>query len=288
MRKTTIQQINIKSNNYPVQLLEIASPPKILYLRGAIPDLPMVSIVGTRRPTNYGLEITQRLASELARAGFCIVSGLALGIDAVAHKAALEAGGSTLAVLGSGIDNPYPRSNMRLYEEILSRENCGIISEYEQGITPFKSNFPARNRIIAGLSMVTIVTEADAKSGSLITANFAIQSNRTVMAVPGNITSSRSAGPNNLIKNGASPITDTSDVLNLLGLKSPELIKKVPKADSKDEAIILDLLSEKSRTTQQLINETEIDAVSMASIISLMEITGKIKNMGAGAWIINS
>jgi DNA processing protein len=246
----------------------------------------MVSIVGTRRPTKYGEEITYRLAYELAKAGFCVVSGMALGIDTIVHRAVLDAKGSTLAVLGCGLDRPYPRSNFGLYKSIIESDGGGVISEYPEGTEAYKSHFPARNRIIAGLSSATIVTEADAKSGSLITANFAIQANRTVMAVPGNTTSLRSAGPNNLIKNGAQLITNASDVLAYLGLESPELVKVKPKADSKEEALIMEILSGQSMTTQQIIDETKIDAVSIASIISLMEITGKIRNLGAGSWIL--
>jgi DNA processing protein len=246
----------------------------------------MVSIVGTRRPTKYGEEITCRLAYELAKAGFCVVSGMALGIDTIVHRAVLDAKGSTLAVLGCGLDRPYPRSNFGLYRSIIESDVGGVISEYPEGTEAYKSHFPARNRIIAGLSSATIVTEADAKSGSLITANFAIQANRTVMAVPGNTTSLRSAGPNNLIKNGAQLITNASDVLAYLGLESPELVKVRPKADSKEEALIMEILSGQSMTTQQIIDETKIDAISIASIISLMEITGKIRNLGAGSWIL--
>lgn len=281
-----IQYIKHNDNTFPQLLRDISSPPKGLYLAGQIPDLPMVSIVGTRRPTKYGEEITYRLAYELAKAGFCVVSGMALGIDTIVHRAVLDAKGSTLAVLGCGLDRPYPRSNFGLYRSIIESDGGGVISEYPEGTEAYKSHFPARNRIIAGFSSATIVTEADAKSGSLITANFAIQANRTVMAVPGNTTSLRSAGPNNLIKNGAQLITNTSDVLAYLGLESPELVKVKPKADSKEEALIMEILSGQSMTTQQIIDETKIDAVSIASIISLMEITGKIRNLGAGSWIL--
>lgn len=281
-----IQYIKHNDNTFPQLLRDISSTPKGLYLAGQIPDLPMVSIVGTRRPTKYGEEITYRLAYELAKAGFCVVSGMALGIDTIVHRAVLDAKGSTLAVLGCGLDRPYPRSNFGLYRSIIESDDGGVISEYPEGTEAYKSHFPARNRIIAGLSSATIVTEADSKSGSLITANFAIQANRTVMAVPGNTTSLRSAGPNNLIKNGAQLITNASDVLAYLGLESPELVKVKPKADSKEEALIMEILSGQSMTTQQIIDETKIDAVSIASIISLMEITGKIRNLGAGSWIL--
>jgi DNA processing protein len=280
-----IQYIKHNDNSFPQLLRDIASPPKGLYIVGRMPELPMVSIVGTRRPTKYGEEITYNLSRDLAKSGFCVVSGLALGVDSIVHRAVLDAGGITIAVLGCGLDNPYPSSNRGLFEQIIKSDGA-VISEYPNGTTPFKSHFPARNRIIAGLSLATVVTEADAKSGSLITANFAIQANRTVMAMPGNITSLRSAGPNNLIKNGAQLITGASDVLANLGLENPSLVKVKPKANSKEEAAIMDLLSEKSMTTQQIIDETKIDAVSIASIISLMEITGKIRNLGAGSWVL--
>lgn len=280
-----IQQIKYNDNSFPAMLRDIASPPKHLYSLGQIPELPMIAIVGTRRPTNYGRTLTYRIASELARAGFCIVSGLALGIDTIAHQAALDVGGKTLAVLGCGLDCPYPRSNTNLFKQII-KLGGGAISEYPIGTEAYKSNFPARNRIIAGLSLATVVTEADAKSGSLITANFALQANRLVMAIPGNITSLRSAGPNNLIKNGAQLVTNAGDILAILGMESPNLQKVKIKADSKEEALIMDLLGSQSLSTQQLIDQTNIDAVSLASIISLMEITGKIRNLGAGQWIL--
>lgn len=279
-----IQYISYNDNTFPNLLRDISSPPKGLYIAGAIPDLPMVAIVGTRLPSSYGKEVTYKLATGLARAGFCLVSGMALGIDSIVHTAALDAGGSTLAVLGCGLDQPYPRSNQYLFEKIISQGGA-VISEYPEGTTPYKSNFPARNRIIAGLSLAVIVTEANAKSGSLITANFALNQNRTVMAVPGNITSPRSAGPNNLIKRGALAVTDFTDVLAELGLENPAMVSYKPKADSKEEAIIIELLSDKALSTEQLINKTGIDSTSIASVISLMEITGKIRNIGAGMWI---
>lgn len=280
-----IQYINYKSNTYPTALREIHSPPKGLYLVGKLPDKPCLAVVGTRLPTEYGRKTTYKLCYELARAGFCLVSGLAMGIDAVVHTAALDANGSTLAVLGSGPEKAYPRSNQSLYERII-RENGGVISEYPAGTTPFKSHFPARNRIISGLSLGVVVTEADASSGSLITANFALQQNRIVMAVPGNITSFKSAGPNNLIKNGAILVSDSHDILANLGLESTAMVTHKPKADSKQEAEIIELLSNEGLSTAQLIEKTGMDAVNMASTISLMEITGKVRNIGAGLWVL--
>lgn len=279
-----IQQVKYRSKGFPQLLLDISNPPKELSVLGMIPDLPMIAIVGTRRPTEYGKQMTYKISYDLAKAGFCIVSGLALGIDAIAHHAAIEAGGKTLAVLGNGLSNIYPISNRGLAIQVL-KHGGGIISEFDLEMPALKQNFPARNRIIAGLSLATIVTEADAKSGSLITANFALVENRMVMAVPGNTTSLRSAGPNNLIKNGAKLITDAADVLSELGLQSEALQSQPVKADSKEEAQILEILSEQSLSTQQLIEKTAIEAAQLASILSLMEITGKIRNLGAGTWI---
>jgi DNA processing protein len=282
-----MQRIEFKSNNFPLLLRDIAAPPKELYVLGSIPDLPMVAIVGSRALTEYGQYMTYRLAYDLAKAGMCVVSGMALGVDAIAHQAALDAGGATLAVLAGGLDNPSPRSNYRLFERILN-SGGGVISEYPAGTTPFKQNFPARNRIIAGLSLCTIITEANASSGSLITANFALQANRMVMAVPGNVTSPRSAGPNNLLKVGAKPVTDAVDVLAELGLESTVVKAKRVKADSAQEARIMELIEAGHHTTDALITKSEIDPSQIASVLSLMEITGKVRNIGAGQWILTS
>lgn len=280
-----IQQVHIKSNSFPSLLRDISSPPKSINFVGTIPELPMIAIVGSRKPTNYGRAITYRISYDLARAGFCIVSGLALGIDTIAHQAALEAGGKTIAVMGCGLSQIYPISNRNLALAIIQK-NGAIISEFDHAMPALKQNFPARNRIIAGLSLATIVTEADAKSGSLITANNALNENRLVMAVPGNTTSLRSAGPNNLIKNGAKLITDACDVLAELGLESKTITSKPIKADSKEEALIIKVLTTNACNTQQLIKQTKLEAAQLASILSLMEITGKIRNLGAGTWIL--
>lgn len=282
-----MKYIDYKSNNYPELLRDIAAPPKGLYLLGELPDLPMVAIIGSRGITEYGKYMTYRLAYDLATAGLCIVSGLALGVDAIAHQAALDAGGSALAVLAGGLDSPSPRSNYRLFERILA-SGGGVISEYPEGTTPFKQNFPARNRIIAGLCLATIITEANAKSGSLITANFALQANRYVMAVPGNVTSPRSAGPNNLLKLGAKPVTDAVDVLAELGLESTKVRAKKVKADSAGESKLMELIETGHHTTEALITHSEINPSEIASMLSLMEITGKVRNIGAGQWILTS
>lgn len=280
-----MKYITLKSNDYPPLLADIMRPPKQLYLHGKIQDLPMVAVIGTRKMTDYGKQVTYRLSYDLAKAGLVVVSGLALGVDAIAHRAALDAGGHTMAVLGCGLDNIYPSRHQTLAAEIVSRGGC-LVTEYENGTKPFKSHFPARNRIIAGLSLATIVTEADSKSGSLITANFALQENRQIMAVPGNIFSSKSCGPNNLIKAGAIAITSAIDVLAQLGLSSPALEAKPIKAESREEKQIIDLITQGVSSNQSLIDHTGIEAAQFAHIISLMEITGKIRNIGGGSWVI--
>lgn len=279
-----IQELHYKSKSYPQLLQDISSPPKILYCVGSIPELPMIAVVGSRKPTDYGKQVTYKLAYDLAKAGFCIVSGLAYGIDAIAHQAAVEANGRAVAILGSAIDQVYPVANRNLAKTVLAK-NGAIISEYAAGTNTQKFNFPARNRIIAGLSLGVVITEADAKSGSLITANFALQNNRQIFAVPGNITSQRSAGPNNLIKLGAKAVTDAADILAEFSLQSPELQAKPIRADSPEEAHILELMGQGTNNTQALIEKTALPAAELASILSLMEITGKIRNMGAGQWI---
>lgn len=275
----------LKSPKYPKLLREIASPPKQLYVLGKLTDAPCVAIVGTLRPTEYGLRVTYKLAGDLARAGITVVSGLALGIDTIAHQAAIEAGGHTVAVLGSGLGTIYPTTNRTLALKLL-KSGGAILTEYEADVSPRKFTFPARNRIIAGLSLATIIPEADAASGSLITANFALNENRLVMAVPGSIESPRSAGPNNLIKSGAKAITDASDILAELNLESATT-KPVPiSAKSKEEALILELLNQGICSSQELIESSGLTPQTFAAMISLMEITGKIRNLGASTWVV--
>lgn len=285
MQKNIIKKIGFKDKLFPDKLLDIKSHPKNLFIIGEMPNLPMVAIVGTRRPSEYGRQITYRLSYDLAISGFAIVSGLAIGVDAIAHRAALDAGGKTIAVLGNGLDQIYPTSNRNLGIDILKNKGT-IISEYETKTPPLKHHFPARNRIISGLAEAVIITEADVKSGSLITANFALEQDRLIMAVPGNVSSLKSAGPNNLIKSGAYLVSDAVDVLAILGYKNPKLSPKTIKAKSKEETIIIDLISSGICTTAEIIEKSKISADKVASVISLMEITGKIRNLGAGQWVL--
>ncbi|HMH31214.1 MAG TPA: DNA-processing protein DprA, partial [Methylomirabilota bacterium] len=219
-----IKKLTFNSPLYPAILRNIDSPPPQLYVLGddleALLKLPRVAIVGTRKVTPYGTSVTQRLASELAGQGVVIISGLAYGVDALAHKSALGAGGLCIGVLPCPVDNIVPVANQRLAQRILDQGGV-LVSEYESGMPPQKQYFIARNRIMSGLADAVLVTEAGEKSGSLYTSNFAIKQGRELMAVPGNITSPASVGTNNILKSfNASAVTNYKDVLNILGLNN--------------------------------------------------------------------
>lgn len=220
LEKEKINIITIQDESYPKLLKEIYAPPAILYIRGNFEpnDESSLGVVGTRNFSDYGKHITPIITSELSRSGLTIVSGLAIGIDTIAHKTAIENNGRTIAVLGSGIDTKsiYPTINRYLAERII--EQGAIISEFPINTNPLPQNFPQRNRIISGLSLGVLVIEAQEKSGSMITARNALEQNREVFAVPGNIISNNSSGPNSLIKMGAKLVTKAKDILEELNL----------------------------------------------------------------------
>jgi DNA processing protein len=207
---------------YPPLLRELHDPPPQLFLRGGSLEVlhrPSVSIVGARSCSSYGAQVARMLGRELAAAGAVVVSGLARGVDGEAHRGALEAGGTTVAVLGCGIDRDYPRRHSELAGRI--EESGAIVSEYPPGTEPAPWRFPARNRIVAGLCLATVVVEARSRSGALITADFALELGREVFAVPGEITSGLSAGTNDLLRQGATPLLAAGDVLDVLGIEPP-------------------------------------------------------------------
>lgn len=212
---------HLRRDELPPLLRAIHDPPKRLYLRGdaeaALLTRPAVAVVGARACSPYGAQVARMLGRELAAAGAVVVSGLARGVDGEAHRGALEAGGYTVAVLGCGIDRDYPAAHASLARQIA--DTSLIVSEYEAGVEPSPYRFPARNRIIAGLCAATVVVEARERSGALITADFALEEGREVFAVPGEITSSLSAGTNALLRLGATPLTTAADVLEVLGLQ---------------------------------------------------------------------
>ncbi len=240
-----------------------------------------IAIVGTRRITNYGREITEMFAGDLARAGLTIVSGMAYGVDGVAHQSAINAHGKTIAVLGNGVDMAYPRENQKLYEEIL---DCGgaVVSEYKPGEPPSMGSFPARNRIVAGISDGVLVTEGAIDSGALITADEAFKIHRPVFAVPGPVTSSLSVAPLKLIEKGAKLVTSAQDIQKELGIKNYELRmeKTNPKFQnlSKNELRIMQLLENEGLGFDEIVRRSNLDPSQIGSLLSMMEIKGIIKN----------
>lgn len=271
----------------PLPLANISDPPKQLFWTGNSLDLllakPRVAIVGSRKVSAYGRQVTYQLARELAEHGIVIVSGLALGVDAVAHNGALEGGGETIAVLPCSLDRIYPATNTALARKIVRQRGC-LVSEYARG-SPFvfKYNFVARNRIIAGLSDAVILTEAAEHSGSLYTAQFAVDLGQEVMVVPGNITSPTSVGTNNLLKSGASPITNTLDVLRIMGLDH-KFAPALPKGQTAAEQLVLNLLSDGIHEGNELFSKTSLPASEFNQTMTMLEITGKIKAGGNNSW----
>jgi DNA processing protein len=209
-----IDIIDFWDERYPALLKEIHDPPAVLYVRGELPQAECLAIVGSRRATPTGQVITREIATDLAQRGICIVSGLARGIDGAAHQGALEGGGTTIAVLGCGVERAYPQENARLFRDIL-KHNC-ILSEYPPGTPPLAHNFPARNRIISGLSKGVLIVEAATKSGSLITGDFALEQGRELFAMPGAVQSPNSNGTNHLLKQGACLVTESTDIITAL------------------------------------------------------------------------
>ncbi len=282
-----INEITPDVSSYLQIIKNIAKPPKSLYLLGKLPEarVPTVAIVGTRRPTAYGQEVGYQLAFTLARQGVVIVSGLALGTDAIVHKAALDAGGTTIAVLAGGLDSMHPRSNRDLAIRILQGGGA-LISEYAPGETPFQGNFVARNRIVTGISDGLLVIEASAKSGTMHTANFALEQGRAVMAVPGNITSPMSQGCNNLIRSGAKVIYSAEDVLEEIGCVANGAQAPLPLAANASENKILQLINSGLRDGHELQAKSGLDPAEFNQTLTMLEITNKIRPLGGNNWSI--
>ena len=247
-------------------------------------DEKIIAVVGTRKITEYGREVTSLLASELVSAGFTIVSGLAMGVDAVAHKTAIENGEKTIAVLGSGVDLCYPSANRNIYNSIVSGAGA-VVSEFPPGQVPSRGSFPSRNRIIAGLSMGVLVTEGAEDSGALITADYALSNGRRVFAVPGPITSSLSKGPYKLISKGAKLVTTVKDILDELGVRQRvkrDTGDKRARGETAEENLILKILENEAMDFDQIVRATKMDSSKLGSILSIMEIKGLIKSLESG------
>ncbi len=280
-----IKCLKHNSDKYPAKLRNIDSAPKQLYTLGDINDDDSfkVAVVGSRKPTKYGRYVTETLVQELASLGVTIISGLALGIDGLAHRAALKSKGKTIAVMPCGLDKIYPASHRGLAKEILAARGA-LVSEYEEGMPPLVQNFPARNRIVSGLADAVLVIEAAARSGTSITAGFALEQGKTVLAVPGNINSPMSAGTNNLIKTGAFPVTSVTDILNACGLEDLKADKSNIRGDSASEQAILDNLAEGPKDGDELQKLAQIKSSEFSQALTMLEIKGTIQNQGGNTW----
>jgi DNA processing protein len=271
-----------ENSDYPALLKEIADAPPVLYLRGALAtdDAWAVAVVGTRRASTYGREVTRRLVSALARNGVTIVSGLARGIDGAAHRTALEVGGRTLAVLGCGVDHIYPPEHRKLAREIL--DHGALISDYSLGTPPEGGNFPPRNRIISGLSLGVLVVEAGERSGALITADYAAEQGRDVFAVPGSILARGSVGTNRLIQDGATMVLSPEDIMEELNLmmvvEQAEAREVLP--ENATEAALMSHLSSEPTHVDELKHQIDLPMSEITSALSLMELKGMVRQVG--------
>jgi DNA processing protein len=280
LRVSTVRLLLFTSADYPKSLFQIPDPPPFLYLRGEIRSSePAVAIVGSRRCTRYGELATAQLAEGLARHGVAVVSGMARGIDTAAHKGALDAGGRTIGVLGCGVDKVYPPENRKLFEK--AAEQGALVSEFPLGTLPLAENFPRRNRIISGLSQGVLVVEATANSGSLITAQFALEHGRDVFAVPGNINFASSKGTNTLIKQGAKLVDCAEDILEELSgyqpaAENPVATKPASFALTPKEACIYELLARSPLHIDDIICQTELTAAEVSSMLLNLELKGAL------------
>ncbi len=274
--------IKLKEEEIPESLLEIPQPPKILYMRGKLPpeDLIYLAVVGSRKHTTYGKDMCEKLIKGLKGYPIVIVSGLALGIDSIAHRSALDAGLTTMSFPGSGLDNNvlHPRTNIKLAQEIVDSGGC-LLSELEPNWKATLYSFPKRNRLMAGIAKAVLIVEAEEKSGTLITARMALDYNRDVLAIPGSALSQNSKGTNQLIRQGATPITTSEELLEALGFEKNEIEQTDEEkyiTCSKEELVILELLRE-PKERDELVRLSGMDIAKTNALLSIMEIKDLIK-----------
>lgn len=286
-----INRIRPDEHNFTQRLASIANPPKSLCFMGTLPTsgAPVVAIVGSRKPSAYGREMTEQLAGDLAKAGCIIVSGLALGIDGIAQKAALEAGGTVIGVIPNELPDISPQTNYKLAMNII-KNGGAILSEWKKGDGKIVNrwSFLERNRLVSGLADAVIITEAAERSGTLNTAAHALSQGRDVFAVPGNITSPLSAGCNALLKQGAYPATEAKDILQII---APEQLKassqsQLPLGSSPEETIIINLIASGVRSGDQLQQQSGLSASNFSTALTMLEINGVIKPLGANNWML--
>ena len=295
LEKKRIRVMTWRDSTYPPLLRKIEYPPPVLYLYGTFTEDDRhftLGIVGTRKMSTYGRQVTERFSTELAQGKITVVSGLALGVDTVAHTAALDAGGRTLAILACGLDTIYPPSNRSLATRIVESGQGALISTFPLGVRPDAGNFPARNHIISGLSLGVLVTEAPPTSGALITANSALNQGREVFAVPGGIFSQASAGVNKLIQDGAHPVTSTRDILEQLNIyvippdeETREQLKTIS-PDNAEERALLPFLSLEACHIDELTRQSELEANVVSSTLTMMELKGMVKHVGGMHYVL--
>jgi DNA processing protein len=288
LEKHQVTALTWEDQAYPSLLKQIYAPPPVLYVRGElVPDDEWsLGIVGTRRATLYGKQVARMLGQDLARSRITVVSGLARGIDSVAHQAALDAGGRTIAVLACGLDLVYPPEHRNLAKAII--ENGALVSDYPLGTPPEAANFPPRNRIISGLSLGVVVVEADIKSGALITTNFALDQGREVFAVPGNIVSRSSAGCNRLIRDGARMVLSIEDILEELNLTMVEHQAEARAALPADqtEARLLQLVSDAPTHVDEICRSSQLPIHQVSSTLAMMELKGMVRQVGGMHYVL--
>lgn len=288
LERQGVKALTWEDADYPPNLRQVYNPPPVLYVRGSIEarDEWAVAIVGTRRASVYGKEAAQMLSAGLAKAGVTVVSGLARGIDTVAHRSCLEAGGRTLAVLGCGVDIVYPQENARLAAEIVERG--ALVSEYPLGTRPESRNFPPRNRIVSGLTLGTVVVEGDMGSGALITAGFAAEQGREVLAVPGSIFARNCRGTNRLIQQGAKMVCTVGDVLEELNLTmvSEQAQVRAILPENETEALLLQHLSAEPVHVDALGRAVKLPIAQVSSTLALMELKGMVRQVGGMSYVV--
>jgi DNA processing protein len=282
--------LTLTNNTIPPLLRVIPNPPKLLYIKGDNLDellgRPRVAIVGSRKVTPYGKQVTEQLAGELARKGVVIVSGLALGVDGIAHQAALDAGGLTMAILPTSVNEIYPSEHKLLAKNVVARGGV-LISEYSDGTAGFRGNFVQRNRLVSGISDAVLITEAAHKSGTLHTARLAREQGKPLFAVPGNITSQQSSGANQLIKEGAQLVTSADDIFTVLGMTTKTGKQKAkPISQDPHEQSILDLLYSGVSDAAELRIQSNLPVVLFNQTLTMLEITGDIKSLGNNNWTL--
>ena len=283
-----ISVLTWEDEGYPRLLRQVYDPPPVLYVKGQLlpEDEWAVAVVGTRAATTYGKEAATQIAGGLARNGVTIVSGLARGIDSTAHRAALEAGGRTIGVLGCGLDIIYPPENRRLAAQII--QQGALISEYPLGTPPEGSNFPPRNRIISGMSLGAVIVEAGRRSGALITADYALDQGREVFAVPGNIFRRASQGTNTLIREGATPVLSVEDILEALNLSmvSQQRAARAIIPENETESCLLEYLSADPVHVDEIGQQAGLPISEVTSALALMELKGMVRQVGGMHYVL--